>query len=259
MHSMTERDRLERLVKERTDELEKSLKANESLFKVLIHDISSPLMVIKSYTHFLKENREDKDLLIDRMMKAEIAMEAIIIQTKKAYLDNKKNKVSLVPVKIEDCFTELSILYEDSLNDKKVSLKFNNHLPSDTLALAEQSSLTHSVLSNLLSNCIKFNSPDSKIEISAHENEKNIILEIKDQGPGIPDTIISEVLKNRESISTDGTNGEKGSGLGLSIVKSFVDSYGGKLEFDSYIDQDIASGTIIRITLDKATESTSSL
>jgi signal transduction histidine kinase len=52
---------------------------------------------------------------------------------------------------------------------------------------------------------------------------------------------------NKELLSTEGTHGEQGSGLGLSIAKSFVDSYGGKMSFENK-----DRGTFVRLSLNKA-------
>src|SRR5690606_22176948 len=97
---------------------------------------------------------------------------------------------------------------------------------------------------------------NTKIEITAREDaHQNVILEIKDEGPGISLEKVKDLMQKKELLSSDGTLGEKGSGFGLSIVKSFVDSYGGQIEFDAafmYSQQSDQKGTKVRITLDRA-------
>ncbi|MBA2404039.1 MAG: ATP-binding protein, partial [Bdellovibrionales bacterium] len=163
-------------------------------------------------------------------------------------------KMPLAAVELDDCFKEVSFLFEQSLKNKQISLEFKNNLSPNTKVMADQTSLVHSVLSNLVSNGIKFTSPHSKIVITAHEKAKNIILEVRDEGPGISQEMIADIMQNKELISSEGTMGEKGTGLGLSIVKSYVDSYGGQMEIDSsfMLAQTTKQGTNFRITLDKA-------
>lgn len=253
-YTLSEKERLQKLVDQRTEELNQSVKTNDTLFKVLIHDISNPLMVIKGYLHVMKEKRDNLDMLIDRMQKSQLVIENIINQVKSLHLLKGRNKMPLAPVALEDCFKEVSFIFEDTLKRKNISLKINNQLKPNTFVLADHTSLTHSVLSNLVSNGIKFTKPNTKIEIIAKHDNENVVLEVKDEGPGIPDTVIEDVMQDKELSSTDGTQGEKGTGLGLSIAKSFVDSYGGSIEIDSSFMAGLPKdyGTNIRITLDRA-------
>lgn len=252
--NLTEKVRMQKLVDERTLELNESLKTNEGLLKVLIHDISNPLMVMKGYLYLYNRDQQDKAFSVDKIQKAQIMIEEIIEQVKGAHRQKNQPMLMREPCSIDVCFNEISFMFEDILKQKNIALRFTNHLDPGTLVLADQVSLTHSVLSNLVSNGIKFSAPNSQIVISAKESNHSVILEVRDEGPGIPQETILDVLQNKESKSTNGTLDEKGSGLGLSIVKSCVDSYGGQLEFDShYIHTPPKNyGTNIRITLDRA-------
>lgn len=245
--SLTENERLRNLVDERTDELNKSLKTNQSLFKVLLHDISNPMMVMKGYIHMLSGDRGNKEMLIGKTQKAQMTMEDIVNQMKKFYINKGISKEALGPVSLHDCFKEISFIFEEPLMHKSITLVINNQLAPHSCVQADHISLTHSVLSNLVSNGIKFNPINSKVEIIAREDSTYIIIEVCDQGPGMPEKTIQDIMMNKELLSTDGTNGEKGSGLGLSIAKSFVDSYGGKMEF-----QNLDPGTCVRLSLNKA-------
>jgi signal transduction histidine kinase len=252
--NLTEKERLERLVSERTDELKKSLKTNDSLFKVLVHDISNPLMVMKGYLNLYQKKASHQKIIMEKILKSQSVMEEIIHQVKRLHHLRNKDQIPLVPVSLNDCFKELNFLFEDSLKKKNITLKFNDTLTSETRVLADPISLTHSVLSNLLSNSIKFAQPNSTIEINTSERKNQVCLEVKDQGPGIPETMIKDIMSDRTYASTEGSQGEKGSGLGLSIVKSFIDSYGGQLEFETSFMQTTPAdfGTKIKITLDRA-------
>lgn len=252
--NLSEKNRLESLVKEKTLELSSALKVNNTLLKVLIHDICNPLMVMKGYLNMYKEDTHNKEFLIERIQKSQVAMESIIHQVRNTFKLQDQKNIPLSPVELNDCFKEVSFLFEQKLKNKDISLKFNNLLPPNTKVLADQTSLTHSVLGNLVSNGIKFTSPSSNIVITAKEDSKNIILEVKDEGPGMSQEMIDDIMQNKELLSSEGTHGEKGSGLGLSIVKSFVDSYGGQIEFDTGLmhSQSKQQGTNVRIILDRA-------
>lgn len=245
--SITESDRLMKLVDQRTDELNKSLKTNQSLFKVLLHDISNPMMVMKGYIHMLSGDRPNKEFIIGKTQKAQMTMEEIINQMKKLYINKGITKDSLGPVPLHDCFEEIAFIFEQPLMHKNIKLVLNNQLPKECCVRADHISLTHSVLSNLVSNGIKFNPANSQVEIIAKEDGALIIIEIHDEGPGMSEEKIRDFMLNKELQSTEGSNGERGSGLGLSIAKSFVDSYGGTMKFEPK-----ERGSCVRLSLQKA-------
>ncbi len=252
--NMSENDRLQNLVNVKTAELNHTLKENESLLKVVLHDISSPLMTMRFYLSRLKVTA-DNEGLIEKARKSQSAMEKIILEVKNIYgQKNKKEKSHLKPVGIQACFDDVEFIFSDKLQRKNISLIFNNQLAPDTRVLADQTTLTHSVLSNLVSNGLKFSYPNSQIEVTAREEDQNIVLEVKDSGPGMPENVIKRLLLDEDQESSEGTYGETGSGFGLSIVKSFVDSYGGQIEFNSKFvnTHPQEHGTNIRITLDRA-------
>lgn len=251
--NMTENERLQKLVDERTKELNRSLAENENLLKVVLHDISSPLMTMKFYMSYIKPENLNLENL-EKAKKSQAAIEKIILDTKNRYALKNNRKNHLVPVGIDDCFNEVRLIFGPKLEKKNISLVFNNQLSPETKVLADQTTLTHSVLSNLVSNGLKFSYPNSVIHVTAKEKDNNIILEVKDQGPGIPADVLQNLNDNIQHDSSIGTAGELGTGFGLSIVKSFVDSYGGQMEFDSKLihHHPQEHGTNIRITLDRA-------
>lgn len=252
--NLTEQSRLQKLVDARTSDLNKSLKDNESLLKVVLHDLSSPLMTMRFYLAYVKASAETEEF-VEKAKKSQSAMEKIILEIKNIYgQKNRRAKSHLKPVGIEECFNDVSFIFAQKLEKKNISLIFNNQLSPDTRVLADQTTLTHSVLSNLVSNGLKFSYPNSQIEVTAKEENDGIILEVRDQGPGIPNEVIQNIMLDQDNESSEGTSGEFGSGFGLSIVKSFVDSYGGQIEFDSRLQKihPQEHGTSIRITLDRA-------
>lgn len=252
-NAMSEKERLQKQVDERTKELNKSLAENENLLKVVLHDISSPLMTMKFYLSYMKPESFSQDTL-EKAKRSQAAIEKIILETKNRYATKNNSRNHLEPVGIDDCFNEVRMIFGPKLEKKNISLIFNNQLSADTKVLADQTTLTHSVLSNLVSNGLKFSSPNSVIQVTAKEVENNIVLEVKDQGPGIPHDVLHNLNNNIQHSSSIGTGGEVGTGFGLSIVKSFVDSYGGQIEFDTkhLLTHPQEHGTNIKITLDRA-------
>jgi signal transduction histidine kinase len=95
------------------------------------------------------------------------------------------------------------------------------------------------VLRNLLTNAIKFSNKKEQIIICASRlKTKFVQFEIRDKGVGIPHEKIYHIFDLNKTTSSSGTEGEKGTGLGLILCKEFIDYHGGKIWVESKPDQE---------------------
>ncbi|WP_167667770.1 tetratricopeptide repeat-containing sensor histidine kinase [Mucilaginibacter gossypiicola] len=103
------------------------------------------------------------------------------------------------------------------------------------------------VISNLISNAIKFSPEGSAILLMAVELENEIEISVKDHGIGIPEKLRNQVFNMFTDAKRPGTAGEKSFGLGLSICKQIIDDHHGHIWFES----DTENGTSFKFTLPK--------
>jgi len=89
------------------------------------------------------------------------------------------------------------------------------------------------IIRNLISNAIKFTPEGGKISINTQKIEDKVRLIIIDTGEGIQPEILNSIHRFEDNVSTRGTSGEVGSGLGLVLCKEFVAQNKGTLRFDS--------------------------
>lgn len=89
------------------------------------------------------------------------------------------------------------------------------------------------VLSNLVSNALKFSEPGTEVRVSVHRFADTIRLSVADAGQGIAEAERDNLFRPFSTTSTKTTRGEKSTGLGLVIVKKVVDGHGGRIEVDS--------------------------
>ena len=87
-----------------------------------------------------------------------------------------------------------------------------------------------SVVINLIENAIKYSSAGGSVDISLQENGNDIILQVKDEGYGIPDSEKKKVFEKFYRVGNEDTRKTKGTGLGLFIVSRFVEIYKGKID-----------------------------
>ena len=89
------------------------------------------------------------------------------------------------------------------------------------------------VLYNLLANAVGFSPQNSTIALSARRNHDRVIFSVTDSGPGIPAEVKDKVFNWFESHANGSRH--RGAGLGLSLVRSFVELHGGKVRVDSVV------------------------
>jgi signal transduction histidine kinase len=104
-----------------------------------------------------------------------------------------------------------------------------------------------SVLINLIENAIKYSDENSEVTIVLSDDETNIFLEVKDKGYGIPKEEKEKVFDKFYRVGNEDTRKSKGTGLGLYIVKRFVEIYNGTVE----LTDNIPNGSIFKITFPK--------
>ncbi len=117
---------------------------------------------------------------------------------------------------------------------QRTSKRFKDHkikviVPEDVIMAPMDGSLIEQVLINLFDNAIKFTPKDSLIEVKFYEDEKNIIFEVIDNGPGISEDILPHIFDRFFTNGDKITDSRRGVGLGLAICKSIVEAHGGKI------------------------------
>jgi signal transduction histidine kinase len=120
--------------------------------------------------------------------------------------------------------------------------------------LAEKSSLTYQVLNNLVSNAIKFSDPGSMIKLTISEENNSIFVQIKDAGVGIPADLLGSIFDPKKQTTRDGTQGEKGTGFGMPIVRSYIERFGAHIQVESKTKQESSQdhGTTVTLKFEKA-------
>jgi signal transduction histidine kinase len=98
------------------------------------------------------------------------------------------------------------------------------------------------VLFNLLSNAVGFSAPTSTVTLTAARTDGSIVFSVTDRGPGIPPDMLDKVFDWFET-NTIGSR-HRGAGLGLSLVRSFVELHGGRVDIDS----EVGRGTTVICT-----------
>jgi len=122
-----------------------------------------------------------------------------------------------------------------------------NSVPANAIALAD-SNTVNLVIRNLMTNAIKFTNDGGKVEMSAKEQNNELVISVKDNGIGMKSDVLKILFDKTAPYTTRGTANEKGTGLGLILCKEFVEKNGGKI----WVESDEGQGSTFWFTLPKA-------
>ena len=240
---------LEEQVAERTRTINNQTKSYRGLVRVLLHDISNPLTIIQSSAHI--GHKTKKTTYYEKIKRAASLIFDTINQVRDhEALASGKKSLTLKPVDMDDVVRDLEFLFQDKADDMQVELTFDVRMDGQPV-LADMSSLTKEILSNIISNAIKFCMPGGHIRVGISRHEDKCCITITDDGIGIPPDILAGIFDHTSNTSRPGTKGEKGTGFGMPLVQSYVQKHGGTIRVDTSTEPG-QSGTTFTITLPMA-------
>lgn len=208
--------------------LKKALETKQSFMAILFHDLYNPLNVsLMSLDLLIQDEQLKKNKHINKVYKSNTMMNALIQQVR--YREqNPDLPVQLQNVKLNQLMQNLYTLFSTSAERKRIQFQINNHIKADSIR-SDETILTFVVISNLISNAIKFTGSEGKVELSFFEAEGRTRIEIKDTGEGIEHSHLEKAKNNLNANSEMGTDGERGSGYGLLLVFRALKSIRGQL------------------------------
>jgi PAS domain S-box-containing protein len=123
---------------------------------------------------------------------------------------------------------------------------------SDQINVFADNDMLKTVLRNLVSNAIKFTYTGGTISIKAEQTDSKVTISVSDNGIGIPPDNLAKLFNISEVLSTKGTTGETGTGLGLLLCKEFVEKHQGKI----WVESEVGKGSDFKFTLPFYAENT---
>lgn len=241
-------ERLEHLVKERTAELVSSKIQKEKLLRVVVHDISNSLQVLILQSSRLAHSIDPKAVEASVRLLKNLNVISDIAKHVKEMEYSKTGDIKLNPVTMNECFSEIYDLFQERFQNKNVKLTLINKVSEDITINVDKVIFIHSVASNIISNALKFSYPESVVVVTAYEEKGQVHFDVQDYGVGMNDNSLSKLFEFESSFTTLGTNGERGTGFGMPLVKSYAEVFGGQVK--AYSAQQIeSSGTRILVSL----------
>lgn len=234
---ITFRKKAEEELRKSTQNLIKLNETKDRFISIISHDLRTPFSSILGFTDLLENDdelsEEERKQYIKYIQEASRSMLSLVnslldwtrLQTGRIRFEPQKTNVTEI---INDSISAL----RGSAIQKQIDLI--SELKNE-LYLFIDKSLIIQVFNNLISNAIKFTYKNGTVTISASpaENKRFVKFSVRDTGIGIQPEDLPKLFKVDSKFTTEGTAGEKGSGLGLSLVKEIIEKHGGQIWVES--------------------------
>lgn len=218
------------------DQLKAASHQKDQLFSIISHDLRNPIwasrqlikLMIDNYERFNKETLlKHLGILYKSAGNVYELLEELLKWSSMQMLDPEFKPEKL---EVSSIVEEVTRTLSESIKKKNISLTINvsRHL----LVMADRS-MFKTILRNLLGNARKFTRPHGSISILAKELQDFIEISVEDNGTGIKPENINKLFNTASNFTTFGTEGEKGTGLGLDICYQLVIKQGGHISVES--------------------------
>ncbi len=203
-----------------------------TFFSNVIHEIGTPVMLIKAPLRHLLESdaipaRHSEDVGI---ITHNVDYLSKLVRELLDYIRNEKNRyaIRLVPVRLDDLLERIKWEFADAAADR--NLEFEVVAPEmPVTVMADESSLTK-IFNNLLHNALKYARSLIKVSVSADAGHGDVKISVANDGEGIPDDKKEEIFKPFvQYVSKDSPESRRGFGIGLAFARNLAAGLGGSL------------------------------
>lgn len=224
--------------------LQEELREKENLALIgevvssIAHNLSNPLNIISGNADFLlfdkKENDKDYEeikIILDETTRITKSIRHLLNFSRPLHTEKKENNINDLILKVISEFK-----FINGSNKIKIKKKLNKEIPDFTF----DKSQIEEVISNLITNAIQAIPKEGEITVITNSLKNKVILEISDNGNGIPKENLSKIFLPFYSTKEYG----KGTGLGLAISKRVISEHGG----DITVESKVGKGTKFKIS-----------
>lgn len=241
------KDMLEKKIRERTNELVKSLKEIETISKTksdfissVSHELRTPLTSVKGFSSLLvggkfgklpaeaKKRLEKIDENVDKL----VSMVNTLLDI--ARIESGKMEVKIAPADIAKLTQDVCELLLPQIQSKKITLNLN--LPAGLIVYMDKH-LIERVLINLINNAVKFTPAEGTITVKCDKENTQAVIAVTDTGYGIEKDNLEKIFQEFFRVDNATNRSIRGTGLGLSLVKKIITTHQEKIWVESQVDK----------------------
>lgn len=225
-------------ITEKQRQMEQIVKLNQlkdHLFAIVSHDIRNPLAVQASLIEVLELdksmfNRNHQEVI--DALSGQIQNTFVMIENLLEWFRSQKEGMLLQPerLRLTDVVEEVRSTLRIKSEAKQIAI--HTEIDSGIEVYADREAV-NLIVRNLMTNAIKFSERGGTVLVSAEMNDSQVIVSVSDNGVGMEEARVRELFDPLRLVSTTGTAGERGTGLGLQVCQQFVKMSGGQLWVES--------------------------
>lgn len=224
----------------KTRELEQSQHHQDLVYSVIAHDLKSPFSTLIGLLDLLNHNFDalddhNKKKALNRIYDSSTNLHTLLdnlLAWSKAH--SGTYNINIQKIELSLIIRETLDLMRDVANEKQIIQQ--NKINSPVFVMADYDMIA-TVMRNLINNAIKYSPQGGKIVIISKQTVKKIQICITDSGAGIPEKYLNGLFDISSTFTSQGTNKEIGSGLGLKLCSYFVKKNGGKIWVESGLEK----------------------
>lgn len=232
---LTDSVQVERALRDRNEALEAADALKNDFVHHVSYELRTPLTNIIGFTHLLRDPAtgplsEKQGEYLGYISSSSAALLAIINDILDlASIDAGAMKLDLGPVDIRKTMEAAAEGVRDRLAEHGLALDIRS--PSGIGSFTADERRIRQILFNLLSNAVAFSRPGGRITLAAERRSDAVVFSVRDEGRGIPPDLAERVFNRFETHALGSQH--RGAGLGLSIVRSFVELHGGSVRLET--------------------------
>ena len=236
------------------DELHNLNATKDKFFSIIAHDIKNPFNAILGFTSLLEANftewTDEMKLEIINMIHSSSKNLYQLLENLLQWSRSQRGIIEFKPERIE-----LKVLLHSVIDLMKGTADAKNIeltviLPKNELTINADQQMLDTILRNLIGNALKFTNRGGKVQVKVEAIVGFVMIKITDNGVGMQSALLQNLFRIDANFTTPGTNNEIGTGLGLILVKEFVEKHGGEIRVESIVGQ----GSVFYFTLPLAGE-----
>ncbi len=236
LRDLTERKQSEDAIKNYVRELEELNTHKESVLAILSHDLRSPLSAIIGTAKYLKDNfhkmkQDTVQEMLDLLYKSSTdELEMLDYLLEWARIKYASDVFSPTKIKLSEYINKVFETLNETASINTINL--HHEIEEKTSVFADGKMLI-SIIQNIVSNAIKHTGKGGTITVSAKSKEDKIIVQVKDTGIGMSKEIMAKLFTPQMKTLSETRKKDKGAGIGLLLVKGFLEKNGGEIWVES--------------------------
>ncbi len=231
IRDVSERKLAEEHIQKLNNELEEAVRRSEKLaatgrlVATIAHEINNPLDALTNLMHLLKKNSTLDPEGTELVELAEREVRRLANISRQTLAPHRETKFPVV-TKLSELLDDVCAVYRPRLQSMKITVGRNYQIAGEVTIYPSE---LRQVFTNLITNAIDAIGQQGQLDLAIEKADENqVVVRVRDSGCGIPDENLKTIFQPFFT-----TKGDKGTGIGLWVIKGIVDKLGGKIEVET--------------------------